>query len=261
MCSRTVSGLSSDSPSEAVQAVRVYPPPYKNFQHWPTSPSTGVPYGSAVVLELANGSDRDAAPAVSVAARSIRRTLPDAPIFAMVTNPARDGPPRQLRGIPHVRAVFDGSFDEHRFRLAATCIESEHVELWLLEVVRAGSIAELGALTYLAVSVGGLDGFLPEAGEGLRRRLQKLGLPSLRRWKMVRTAMRAALEMQRLDLTIARAAINGGYSEPSAFRRHCSLLFGASPTVIRSWLGWEPLMARFVGQKRLPPRSGRKLAR
>lgn len=236
---------------EAVADIRLLPPPYWGLLPWPRRPGAGLPSASGVVLTVQGRLEAGQATPLATFLRSLRRTFPGAPISILMKGP---GAPRsreesnaaRLGNLPFVRVVFEGSYERQQYRNTVCSMKSQDFRDWMFAVARPGTVAHMGVVTWVLHAFEDSEGGLSVGESQLCRLLHELELPTPHRWKMAKQAVAAVLAMQREGSTISEAAFQGGYSEPSAFRRHCALLFGVPPVTLRIWAGWEPLLARFV---------------
>lgn len=91
---------------------------------------------------------------------------------------------------------------------------------------------------------------LGESEHAVRKRLRARGLPAPSHWHALARAVCVALRLQDApDRPLLDVALDAGYSEHSTLSRQMVRLFGLRPSVIRTLLGWEPLVDRWVARE------------
>lgn len=83
--------------------------------------------------------------------------------------------------------------------------------------------------------------------EAVRKRFHHRGIAPPSRWFGMARALHAALALQRApNIPLFDAALDLGYSDHSALSRQMLRIFGLRPSVVRTQLGWEGLMVRWL---------------
>lgn len=247
--------LSGQAPDgrDVIGRIELLAPPYAGPEPWPWVPPSDLPTASSALLAIE--------PAYLVDARSIllsylgrfRRVYPQVPI-CFIVEAHRGAAPEEADIVrPYrrfTRAILPWPYDRGAFRSAVCRIASSDLRHWLTWTVRPTRSSEWGAIAYLSSLFGSVD---PGAGlepgidlDDLRRTLRRMSLPSPKRWDMLVRALPAVLRVQRDEQPIHEVARTHGYPASRAFRRHCANLFGASPSTLRRYAGWEPLLWRFI---------------
>lgn len=91
------------------------------------------------------------------------------------------------------------------------------------------------------------------AESSTRFRFRKKGLPAPSRWLQAARALHAALRIQtEPEKSILTHACSLGYSDHSALCHQMKRTFGTTPAAVRSTLGWEWLLERWVRSEVLP---------
>ena len=177
-----------------------------------------------------------------------RRAYPFVPLTLHLNeNPKLTELAADFARLPSVTGVLSGHRDRRRYRPAVTDMDVWRIERRLSALFDPKNLSGIGALTSavrLQRDPSDKSGLVQPSV--LRRQLDHLGIPGPQRWRMLGQALPVVLRMQRQDLRVAEAAYGGGYPEPSAFRRHCRILFSTSPSTLRGHAGWEPLLGAFL---------------
>lgn len=190
---------------------------------------------------------------VSGAAADLRRLWSWAPRAVLCASVAGIGDAemvlvrRRLREVG-VRLVSNRPMPTAELRDAAgrLGVSPEDLARWLVHYLQPKGIQELGTVRSLAVTAAG-EPIEPAVKKQQQRWAAQLGLPPWRRWHALGRALPALVALQGdLHVAVERVAHEHGYPEASGLSHACRRLFGAPPSTVRQWIGWEGLLAAFL---------------
>jgi AraC-like DNA-binding protein len=234
-------------------------PPYREFTAVPdlgTLRSSDLADGSLLAVGLS--APRDEWPAITALVPRLRARFPAAPVVLRVERRASPEDLDWVRraGVLQVRAVlFEGETVRDRLERALTDTTDlpEQVEQWLavrlprLPPAVAQLIVEIFRLAPLHHELGDLLARLGHAERTTRTWFLRAGVPGPAKWLGAAHAVRAALRLQAdQGVPLLTVAVEGGYSDHSSLSRQSLRLFGVRPGTIRTTLGWEWLLDRWL---------------
>ena len=187
----------------------------------------------------------------------LRRAFPTVPVVLLV-----DGPPdaegmhlARRSGALGVRAVLSqGEPMEAALRsaLADPVDLAEDVVEWLgirgtVPTAKTGVIIREMFRSTVREQLGDFVDSLGQSERTVREWFCEAGLPTPHEWLAAATSLRAALHLQRdLDAALLTVAWDHGYSDHSALSRQLWRLFGVRSNAIRTGLGWEWMLDRWL---------------
>lgn len=118
---------------------------------------------------------------------------------------------------------------------------------WLRRQIHPKGIVERGTVQVLRDALMG-----KEAGRTTKYRASRwarqMGLPSHRQWIAAGRVTRALVLLQsRSPLPVSVAAERVGYADVTSLSHACRRVVGQSASVARRWIGWEWILAGFLG--------------
>lgn len=231
-----------------VRAAWMVLPPYQEVISAPRPPVL-VPEGS--VLLFAPGGRGVVSDAQEIAAelRRIRRSYPVAVLGLRVDGATDASGINEVRAWLHhgVRLVISSRPDEAALRSAVGSAGVWPGELadWLRIRLAAGSPKEFGVIDGGVATVTG-EWLRPATLEGLGRAFARMGLPEVRRWRMLARVLAPLVRLQGDPELSVGALCADIRRRRQDFARTCRALFGAPPGQLRQRLGWEWRLERFL---------------
>lgn len=243
----------------SVEFVEVISPPYVTRRPWRWPNPESIPAGSGALFCLRSGSRSWSPPSLVRFLERFEQVYPGVSISLLVRKEEKGGNPLAMPEAgqihPSIRAVFFRPPDPAEYRAVLCQCTVQGLAHWLLTIANPPTLAAIGAITCVSRFFFPETFGSPRATPGLRRQLRLLGLPRPKRWEMVARALPNVLKTQLEDLPVTKIAHRAGYSDDSAFRRDCRLLFGRPPSALRLQAGWNWLLQSFVERER-PSREG-----
>jgi len=235
------------------------PPPYDRYEAVPdVSALTPQDLPDAALLAIDFDPPRHALDEAMGLVPQLRTRFPAAPVVVRVA-PGADAADLELArgaGELHVRAVLvEGEPLRAQLRRSLTNASGvpDEIEQWL-PIRLPGLVPAVGQMIGLIVrlapgftEVSALLATLGHAERTVRTWFRRAGVPGPGKWLAAAHAVHAALRLQAEDsLPLLTIAVECGYSDHSSLSRQSLRLFGVRPGVIRSTLGWEWLLDRWL---------------
>lgn len=182
--------------------------------------------------------------------REFRRAFPALVIGAKVNFDGNEEALEAFRVLQAsgVRLMVPGQVSEASVRgaNAQAGLSVFDLETWLMSTLSPHGIRETGLVKLLAQLTAGHN-IRGGTVDRCRRWTRKLGLPPWGAWRTVGRLVRAVVRLQVGPGPLAyEVGQDEGFADGPTFSRACSRVFGEPPTQLRTMIGWEWLLHRFL---------------